>query len=197
MEESKLSHRKKIRAPKSQKVKQGHKLVWLTLIIIAIPCFLIGYVLVTSMGQQNQPVIGNRFSQGDLDPKITQDQLNQIQSSVSEIGGVESATVNLNSATLRVHLNTADEASSEQIDAIVNEAYERINAILPIDQYFTNNENGKMYDIEVDGYNFLVDDVHPQDSQIYIKITKTGAGSRVTDYLTVPKDETLVSQIVR
>lgn len=197
MEESKLAHRKKTRAPKSQKVKQGHKLVWLTLIIIAIPCFLIGYVLITSMGQQNQPVIGNRFRQGDLDPKITQDQLNQIQSSVSEIGGVESATVNLNSATLRVHLNTADDASSEQIEAIVNEAYERINAILPIDQYFTNNENGKMYDIEVDGYNFLVDDAHPQDSQIYIKITKTGAGFRVTDYLTVPKDETLVSQIVR
>lgn len=183
--------------PKKQKVKQGHKLVWLTLIIIAIPCVLVGYVLITSMEQQNQPVTGNRFQQGDLDPKITQEQLDQIQSDLSQIGGVEGVTVNLKSATLRVHLNVSDDASQDAINAIVDEAYNRIAAILPIETYFTNNENGKMYDLEVDGYNYLVDEMHPQDGQIYIKVTKTGAGNRVTDYLSQPKDQDLVNQIVR
>ena len=178
-------------------MKQGHKLVWLTLIIIAIPCVLVGYVLITSMEQQNQPVVGNRFQKGDIDPKITQDQLDQLQASLSEIGGVEGVTVNLKSATLRVHLNVMDDASQDQINAIVDEAYNRVAAILPIETYFTNNENGKMYDLEVDGYNYLVDEAHPQESQIYIKVTKTGAGNRVTDYLTQPKDQDLVNQIVR
>lgn len=190
--------KKKIKkAPSQQKVKQGHKLVWLTVILIAIPCVLVGYVLITSMEQQNEPVVGNRFQSQDIDPKITQDQLDQIQSSLSEIGGIESVTVNLKSATLRVHLNIADDASQDQINAIVDEAYNRIDAILPIDTYFTNHEDGKMYDLEVDGYNFLVDESHPQESQIYIKVTKTGAGNRVTDYLTQAKDQELVDQIVR
>ena len=187
----------KKKTPPKQKVKQGHKLVWLTLIIIAIPCVLVGYVLITSMEQQNQPVVGNRFQKGDIDPKITQDQLDQLQASLSEIGGVEGVTVNLKSATLRVHLNVMDDASQDQINAIVDEAYNRVAAILPIETYFTNNENGKMYDLEVDGYNYLVDEAHPQESQIYIKVTKTGAGNRVTDYLTQPKDQDLVNQIVR
>lgn len=187
----------KKKTPSKQKVKQGHKLVWLTLIIIAIPCVLVGYVLITSMEQQNQPVVGNRFQKGDIDPKITQDQLDQLQASLSEIGGVEGVTVNLKSATLRVHLNVMDDASQDQINAIVDEVYNRVAAILPIETYFTNNENGKMYDLEVDGYNYLVDEAHPQESQIYIKVTKTGAGNRVTDYLTQPKDQDLVNQIVR
>ena len=189
--------KKKVKAPKSQKVKQGHKLVWLTLIIIAIPCVLVGYVLITSMGQQNQPVIGSRFDRGDIDPKISEDQLNQIQQSLSEIGGVEGVIVDLKSATLRAHLNIAYDASQDSVNAIVEDAYNRIAQILPIEQYFTNNENGKMYDLEVDGYNYLVDEAHPQESQIYIKITKTGAGERVVDILSQPKDQDLVNQIVR
>ena len=46
---------KKTRKPKKQKVKQGHKLVWLTLIIILIPVAIVGYVLMLSLIHISEP----------------------------------------------------------------------------------------------------------------------------------------------
>ena len=67
-----------------------------------------------------------------------------------------------------------------------------------IDQYFTNREDAKMYDLEIDVYNYIVDDSHPAEGQIYIKTTKTGAATdRVTDVMTTAKDPELVAQIKR
>lgn len=82
------SRKRKVRTPRQPKQKQGHLLVWITLIIIAIPCVIVGYVLLTSMEEQNQPVVGVRFDSGDLNPKIEQSQLDQIQQELSGIGGV-------------------------------------------------------------------------------------------------------------
>ena len=91
----------------------------------------------------------------------------------------------------------ADDADRGTVEAAMTQARDIVNSILPFDTYFTNTENGKNYDIEIDSYNWIVDDSHPQDGQIYIKVTKTGAGNRVTDYLSQPKDQDLVNQIVR
>lgn len=179
------------------KPKQGHKLVWFTLTIISIPCVIIGYVLLTSMGGQDQPVIGNRFQKGDLDPKITEENISAVKDSMKNIGGIEDVTVNLKSATLRVHLNMTDDANDDTCTSALHQAYDLINGILPIDQYFTNRKDGKMYDLEVDAYNYIVDDSHPADLQSYLKLTKTGAGQQVIDNLAFPKDQELVNQITR
>lgn len=189
------TNRTKPKTKKSTQPKQGHKLVWFTLIIISIPFLIIGYVLLTSMGGQGEPVIGNRFNAGDLDPKITENSINTIKDQASGIEGVEEVTTNLKSATLRVHLNMADDASQEQIQAAADRAYEIINENLPLDQYFTNREDAKMYDLEIDAYNYIVDDAHPAEGQVFIKITKTGASDKVNDVLTTPKDPDLMGQI--
>ena len=183
---------------KNTESKQGHKLVWFTLIIIAIPVVIVAYVLLTSMGGQGEPVVGNRFNGKDLNPSITEEAMNSIQEQVSGIGGVEEATINLKSATLRVHLNMDDSYTQDQIQAASDQAYEIVAATLPIDQYFTNREDAKMYDLEIDVYNYIVDDSHPAEGQIYIKTTKTGAATdRVTDVMTTAKDPELVAQIKR
>ena len=183
---------------KNTESKQGHKLVWFTLIIIAIPVVIVAYVLLTSMGGQGEPVVGNRFNGEDLNPSITEEAMNSIQEQVSGIGGVEEATINLKSATLRVHLNMDDSYTQDQIQAASDQAYEIVAATLPIDQYFTNREDAKMYDLEIDTYNYIVDDSHPAEGQIYIKTTKTGAATdRVTDVMTTAKDPELVAQIKR
>ena len=183
---------------KNTESKQGHKLVWFTLIIIAIPVVIVAYVLLTSMGGQGEPVVGNRFNGEDLNPSITEEAMNSIQEQVSGIGGVEEATINLKSATLRVHLNMDDSYTQDQIQAASDQAYEIVAATLPIDQYFTNREDAKMYDLEIDVYNYIVDDSHPAEGQIYIKTTKTGAATdRVTDVMTTAKDPELVAQIKR
>lgn len=183
---------------KNTESKQGHKLVWFTLIIIAIPVVIVAYVLLTSMGGQGEPVVGNRFNGEDLNPSITEEAMNSIQEQASGIGGVEEATINLKSATLRVHLNMDDSYTQDQIQAASDQAYEIVAATLPIDQYFTNREDAKMYDLEIDTYNYIVDDSHPAEGQIYIKTTKTGAATdRVTDVMTTAKDPELVAQIKR
>lgn len=183
---------------KNTESKQGHKLVWFTLIIIAIPVVIVAYVLLTSMGGQGEPVVGNRFNGEDLNPNITEEAMNSIQEQASGIGGVEEVTINLKSATLRVHLNMDDSYTQDQIQAASDQAYEIVAATLPIDQYFTNREDAKMYDLEIDAYNYIVDDSHPAEGQIYIKTTKTGAATdRVTDVMTTAKDPELVAQIKR
>jgi flagellar basal body-associated protein FliL len=183
---------------KNTESKQGHKLVWFTLIIIAIPVVIVAYVLLTSMGGQGEPVVGNRFNGEDLNPSITEEAMNSIQEQASGIGGVEEVTINLKSATLRVHLNMDDSYTQDQIQAASDQVYEIVAATLPIDQYFTNREDAKMYDLEIDVYNYIVDDSHPAEGQIYIKTTKTGAATdRVTDVMTTAKDPELVAQIKR
>ena len=72
---------------KNTESKQGHKLVWFTLIIIAIPVVIVAYVLLTSMGGQGEPVVGNRFNGEDLNPSITEEAMNSIQEQASGIGG--------------------------------------------------------------------------------------------------------------
>jgi NADH:ubiquinone oxidoreductase subunit 5 (subunit L)/multisubunit Na+/H+ antiporter MnhA subunit len=193
----KLPERNKNNSRRKEKVKQGHKLVWLTLIIIAIPCVIVGYVLLTSMEEQNSPVAGSRFNGNDISPQITNTAVSELESEMLTIEGVESASANLLSATLRVHLNMVDDASQDLINQAVEQAYEIVNTTLPIETYFTNTDDGKMYDLEIDAYNFIVDDDHPADQQVYIVLTKTGAGNKVVDIMTTPKDAELVNEIKR
>lgn len=187
---------KKVKKPKKQKVKQGHKLVWLTLIIILIPVVIIGYILLVSARESDQPVIGNRFGANDLNPKITQEQVNGIQNELMNIAGVESASANLKSATLRVHLNMVDDAGDDVLTDAANQAWNVVANWLPTETYFTNTADGKNYDLEIDAYNYLVDDSHPYENWHFVKLTKTGAGDWTLDNLTQPKNPEL-SQNVR
>ena len=182
---------------KKMKRRQGHKLVWFTVILIAIPVVFVLYVLLMSSFGQNKPVTGSRFKNGNLDPQITKNEIGTIQTDLAGIGGVEKVEVILKSATLRISMDCSDSADQEAINAIVEEAYDRVMTTLPEKTYFKNSENSKMYDLEIGGYNYIVDDTHSADNQIYIKITKTGAGSKVVDVLSSPKDEDLVNQITR
>lgn len=187
--------RKRVSKPKRQKVKQGHKLVWLTLVILMVPVLVIGYVLLTSARESDQPVEGNRFGANDLNPRIQQSQLSSIQGDLMGIGGMETATVDLKSATLRVHLNMVDAADEATLEAAANQAYDIINNYLPIETYFTNTAEGKNYDLEIDSYNYLVDDTHPVDGWRFIKISKSGAGDKVTDNITRAKNPDLAAAV--
>lgn len=187
---------KRTRNQINRKPRQGHKLVWFTLIIIAIPCVIVVYVLLASIGGQNKPVTGSRFSSSDLNPEITRQEISTLQSNLSAIDNVEEVTVNLLSATLRVHLNLVDDANDDTAQAALNSAYDVVNQTLPIDTYFTNTDSAKMYDFEIDSYNYLIDDTHTSDGWTYLKLTKTGASDGpVTDNMTVAKNSDLANQL--
>ena len=187
-------HRKRVASNKSK--GQGHKLVWFTLIIIMIPVVIVGYVLLTSIGGQNHPVEGSRFSKTDLDPAITDDNISSLESALSNIENVDKVSVNLLSATLRVHIDLVDSATDDVASAAIDSAYNIVNEQLPIDTYFTNKDGSKMYDLEIDSYNYLIDDTHTADGWTYLKLTKTGASSGpITDNMTAAKDAELSNQL--
>ena len=179
-----MAKMKRRRHTSNKPTGQGHKLVWFTVIIIMIPVVIVGYVLLTSLGGQNRPVEGSRFSKTDLDPAITKDNISSLESALGNIDNVEKVSVNLLSATLRVHID------------LVDSAYNIVNEQLPIDTYFTNKDSSKMYDLEIDSYNYLIDDTHTADGWTYLKLTKTGASDGpVTDNMTTAKDPELSNQL--
>ena len=191
-----MAKMKRKRVASNKPTGQGHKLVWFTVIIIMIPVVIVGYVLLASLGGQNRPVEGSRFSKKDLDPAITDDNISTLESALSNIENVEKVSVNLLSATLRVHIDLIDSATDDVASAAINSAYSVINEQLPIDTYFANKDGSKMYDLEIDSYNYLIDDTHTADGWTYLKLTKTGASDGpVTDNMTVAKDAELSNQL--
>lgn len=199
-----MAKMKKVKRPhklkdttKPQKKKQGHKLVWLTILVIAIPCAIVGYVLFTSMGTQNKPVAGSRFGKGDLTPKITKSNISDIKNSLSAIEGVENVSVNLKSATLRILVDMVDDANGDMAWSIVDQSANAVYAVCPSETYFTNNEEGKQYDVEINVYNWQVDDMHTTEGQIYLMYIKTGAGYPTVDNMNDARNWEIVSQIRR
>lgn len=191
-----MANMKRKRLASNKPTGQGHKLVWFTVIIIMIPVVIVGYVLLTSMGGQNRPVEGSRFSKTDLDPAITDSSISSLETSLTSIDNVEKASVDLLSATLRVHLDLVDSATDDVANQALDSAYNIVNDQLPIDTYFTNKDGSKMYDLEIDSYNYLIDDTHTADGWTYLKLTKTGASKEpVTDNMTTAKDPELASQL--
>ncbi len=191
-----MAKMKRKRLASNKPTGKGHKLVWFTVIIIMIPVVIVGYVLLTSMGGQNRPVEGSRFSKTDLDPAITDSSISSLETSLTSIDNVEKASVDLLSATLRVHLDLVDSATDDVANQALDSAYNIVNDQLPIDTYFTNKDGSKMYDLEIDSYNYLIDDTHTADGWTYLKLTKTGASKEpVTDNMTTAKDPELASQL--
>ena len=113
------------------------------------------------------------------------------------IEGVEAVETNLKSATLRISLDISDDASSDTAASICDKAYSLVDSICPVSTYFTNTEEGKMYDLEIAAYTYLVDDAHPVEGQVYVQLTKTGAGNKVVDNMNSAKNQDLVNQIKR
>ena len=71
------------------------------LVLIAIPCLILGWILISASLDTGTPILGDRF-QGDLDPAITSEQISQIETQVASEGSVDSVTVELATATLRI-----------------------------------------------------------------------------------------------
>ena len=106
---------------------------------------------------------------------------------------VESVEVNLKSATLRININLedqVDEADQDLVENIAQDAYDAVNEILPVDTYFSQKEDGKMYDLSINVYNYSsFDEEHTEDHWIYVCLTKTSASQEsVIDVLSVARD---------
>lgn len=186
-----------------KKQKDGDRkpnyLLWVTVIIIAIPCLILLYIFIGSRESSSEPVEGSRFKNA-LDPKITEEDLEALKTSLT-FEGAEAVEINLKSATLRININAKDDLNQDAIKQLINNAYDKVNEKLPIDKYFTNKENGdkivKMYDLEISAYNYIPKNEEEKKGQIHLsRVKNSSADKPVDDVLSTPKDKQSADEIL-
>lgn len=165
-------------------------------VLILVPALIIGGISLSAMLEARHPINGNRFF-GDLDPKVTSQQLTDIETSLKDIADTEKITVDLNVATLRINIKTTATITAESYAAILNTAYQKVIAVLPAETYFTQNlDAGKnMYDLQIDAYNqdpaaVIKDETGSlRSNYIYFVLTKSSlsADTRIQE-VSVPID---------
>lgn len=162
---------------KLKNLSKSNKILYsAAIIVIVVPLLLLGYIYLSAKENTGKPTEGSRFGES-LNPAIESKKVDEVKASMA-FEGVDGVEVNLISATLRVSIDVNDAGAADTIEAIMNQAYENVNAILPIETYFTNNKSSvKMYDLEVHVYNYIPDETKPADGQIYMIKTKTAAAT--------------------
>lgn len=137
----------------------------LSLVLIAIPTVAIGKVLYDAFAATGTPLFGNRYDL-DLNPKITSEQLSELESKISEEVLVDDVNITLISASLRVNVDVSDEITLEELTTLATALYSHVAAILPVETYFKMNETSKMYDLELHIFNNL--ELKDDDSYKYL-----------------------------
>lgn len=176
--------------PNKKKVKKSGKqpnyMMWVIIGILIIPCIILFSILMQAFEDTGTPIIGNRFDDA-LDPEISDDLLEKIEN--IKIDGCE-ISVNLATATLRISVDCPDTATREQVEAYMNDAYNKVIAIVPAETYFTNKKDVRMYDLEVHAFN--TNDENSTIVFIHLAKIKTGAqeGAAITDFTTAKNPET-------
>ncbi len=172
-----------------KKVKKSHRsrrtvaVFWISLILVLTPIVILGWILFSSAMDTGTPIFGNRYK-GDLDPAITSENLETIDTNVSSIEGVESEFHNLASATLRVYVKISDESTNDNAIAMAQQVYTVVSETLDPSVYFTQADGKKMYDLEIHVYNLNEESDRTQDSYVYVIGTKTSSMSNIS-YQTV------------
>lgn len=163
------------------------------LVLIAIPCLILGWILISASLDTGTPILGDRF-QGDLDPAITSEQISQIETQVASEGSVDSVTVELATATLRIYVDAADSLSEEEATALSQTVYQDVTSVLPESTYFTSTSSKKMYDLEIHVYNDL--SLAGTDGYMYVIRTKNAAMEQAeVQTVSKPLDADLAQQL--
>lgn len=175
------------------KLKKPHVILWLGIIIVLVPCIILGVVLMNSLENSREPVVADRFK-NELNPAITETDLASIKSNLN-YDNIDNIEVNLISATLRIMINTNDGMSDGDILWILNDASDKVTAVLPVGTYFTNTNGTKMYDLEIHVYNTTKGtDALPQ---IYYVKTKNAANEEwIVDNFSTAKNPELAESIL-
>lgn len=179
-------------------ILESNWIVRITALVILVPIVIVAVLLLTSMDKSGEPVVGKRFN-NQLVNEIEKSHINEIEEALT-YDNVDSVQVNLKSATLRILIDTNDALDAASIEAIANDAYAKVTAILPIDTYFTNltenEEIVKMYDLEINVYNLIPEDASTT-SQIYaVKYKNASAPESGFDWVSMPKNEEVTDSLL-
>lgn len=183
-----------------EKIKEtgnGHKkpriVLGLVIVMLLIPLAILVAVLLSSLEDSSKPVVGSRYEH-HLDPKITEENIQSLEEALV-FEGTDAVEVNFRSARVAILIDASDEASADVLNDLVNQAYAKVNEILPIETYFTNHGEDKnivkMYDLQIDAYNVI-----EGENKRHLVLNKTGAQSEaLIQTVSLPKNETVSNDV--
>ncbi len=174
---------------KKDSKKKVNGLLVFTITVIAIPLGILALIIFSSLTQKGEPVFGSRFDT-QLDPAIEKSALKDIEESIN-FENIDSKSVNLNAATLRILVDANDAVDAATIEAIANQVYDIVNSNLDIATYFTTQDTTKMYDLEIHVYNYIPDEENEEEvnGQLYAVLYKNATtADKAIDWSTTIKD---------
>ena len=168
---------------------------WVCLILVLLPVGVLGWILISSSMDTGKPIFGNRY-EGDLDPSITEKDMNKVSDAVKGIDGVDDSFVTMTSATLRVYADVADDANADTCNAIADQIYSTVSGILDPSVYFTRTDSEKMYDLEIHVYTVPERTDKEGENFVYVIDTKTSNMSEPEKQtVSVAKDQEVADQL--
>ena len=125
------------------------------------------------------------------------EQIDQINTQVNALEGVEKAWVQMPTATLRVYADINDDADSDAAREKSDAIYEIVTGVLDPAVYFTQADGKKMYDLEIHVYNHpKSENAEEDDGFVYVIKNKSSSMSDPrTQVVSVPVDSELAQQL--
>ena len=140
--------------PKKEKKLGINWFFWITLILIIIPCFYFVKLLHDASLESNVPVVGERLKH-NIQNQITDEMVTTISTTVDNMENVELSETNLIVDTLRITLDVTDEMTADQMKRMVVDTYNKVVETAPVETYFSQHDDFKQYDLEINIYNNL------------------------------------------
>ena len=185
--------KKKKRSNLRKKEIRARILFIILLLVILIPAGIFGWMLLSAWLDTGSPILGDRYKD-DLDPAITKSDIETIEKSTGKLTGVEKASVQLATATLRVYADITDSSGVETAESTADSIYRIVAETLDPSVYFAQSGNKKMYDLEIHVYNDI--DKAGTESYAYVIETKTSSMSEpIRQVASQPVDAELAQQL--
>ena len=119
-----------------------------SLIILILPVAYLGITGIRSLLERGTPLVGDRY-QNDLDPAITDKDLETLKSALAEY---EQVNVSLKTSTLRVYI-LSDTVTEATVNDLLSNVYEKVLSVFDKETYFTTRGVQKQYDLEIHAFN--------------------------------------------
>ena len=92
---------------------------------------------------------------------------------------------------MRIELDVRDDMKSEEMNDLVLQAYEAVNEILPVETYFTQQEDYKQYDLEIYAY----DDMKLDEFRLILINKNSKMDTYLVQTLSDPKNEEIAAEL--
>jgi len=125
----------------------GWFLILSTLIVLSI-AGVFGWILWDAMQATGTITVGDRF-QLELNPAIDPTKVEAVKTALTAEPFAVETSVNLKSATLRIMVQVKPELTDAELAAAIVKIKDDVQALIPLETYFTSTPDVKMYDLEI------------------------------------------------